>query len=447
MVRQRDVGIELQPETPERVPRSMAAAPWLFNVFCAPSTLLGNSDGHRAMFPHWGGGMAPVDPEQGGGAGESITARVEKAAARLSLSIDTDSERARSIVWDHDESELMKLWSETEREFIEERTFFNDGVVFFLVVTVLIPAFCSVMCVALSVPLMCAKERGGHAHVRGTYMYLMSNLAGLPKSRSGWHPVNQVQRAITMAVTVVGYVLIAGVTGLASQLPVVTRTVHRINKAETGWGMSLVISSHILTTSLYILALPVGLNALVLMVASGEKNGLDYRKAYLYMFSTVVGLTDPLTEAQPRTFLLEWLAAFGTFQNLGIVGAVIGIVSELTAVRRGMKRVTQIAAKRILDAESRVLEKIEQERIATRHLDIEGKHTLAETVLLHRGAKDDQLDSLLQKKYADADVDPDDAPPPPPPDARAESKHADDSPRRERLSASFALAHVAPGTP
>ena len=374
---------------PRRESSSSPASPltresWLFKFLCAgPQSLLQSEQSTHSFLPQWASpASAPVDVDAPTEREDEKEEVVERNNARFSLSIDGDSAQAEDMIWAHDEKELAKVWGSLEREIIEDRTVLNDAFVFAWVAVVVIPIMCMLMSCALSVPLNYrSHEEFGH-----TFMWMMSNLAGLPKSRSGWRPDTLARRVIAMATTVVGYVLIAAITGLASQLPLVGRAVHQINQCADHLQLATTIVPHVVGTSLYVLIFPVGANAVLLKLMGGATNAMTFRQAYFYMFSAVIGLTDPLTEVHPHTFAEEFAACFGSFSNLGVAGAIIGIVAELTAVRKSMKAVTKVAADRILAAENKSLQLIEERRIRERHLDVAGKHTLAESVYLKENA-------------------------------------------------------------
>lgn len=230
----------------------------LLKFLCGGNVFVGRQlDDPYAFFQEsWGPQVAAVDVERGALSPTTATAtreREEKAQARASLSIDEDSKVAVETIWQEDTKELKKIWGSLERELIAEKTVFNDLLVFSGFTIVVIPCACAFMCACLAVPYVFGgSDKDADTFIMTRYkhawIYLMSNMAGLPRSNTGWHPSTVGEsteslgsnffgtsklprtrprrveacrpvgkRTLTMATTLFAYVCIAVTTGVTTR--------------------------------------------------------------------------------------------------------------------------------------------------------------------------------------------------------------------------------------
>lgn len=221
----------------------------------------------------------------------------------------------------------VRVKDESDTEVQEERPLWVDVLVFLGCSLIAVPLSCELIAVILAVPYtICTNYDYWQA-----LQYLVSNMAGLSTSLTNKEPSPQA-RLPTIVLTTVGYILVAVNTGIIAQLPLTQRIQAMHNAHSKSNSLKSIFKSVLRAFGEATLLIIVNIAFSALILTGAERGHMSVAACFLYTFSNAVGLCDPLTQQYPETAHGRSFAVVGAFSNLGVLGAIVGVFSQLDAL-------------------------------------------------------------------------------------------------------------------
>ncbi|KAJ8602029.1 hypothetical protein CTAYLR_002719 [Chrysophaeum taylorii] len=160
------------------------------------------------------------------------------------------------------------------------------------------------------------------------FKYLLSNMAGLSTPLTGKMPARH-GHFVTVVVSTIGFVIVAINTGIITNLQLTKRFIEYENSKTDRSSIRGALRSTAMTVAVACALIIVYIGMSSVYLAMCEQGHMDIKQSFLYTFSNAVGLCDAITDKTPQTTHGRAFAVVGSLSNLGVVGAVIGLVGEL----------------------------------------------------------------------------------------------------------------------
>lgn len=229
---------------------------------------------------------------------------------------------------------------DSDSDETQERPLWVDVVVFLGCSLVAVPVSCLLTALILAIPYT----------ILTTYdfwqalQYLVSNMAGLSTPLTNKQPSPQA-RFPTIVLSTIGYILVAVNTGVIAQLPLTQRIQAMHNAQSKSNSLKSIVKSVLRAFGEATLLIIVNIALSAAILTAAERGHMSVAACFLYTFSNAVGLCDPLTEQYPETAHGRSFAVIGAFSNLGVLGAIVGVFSQLDALNDILVYL-QVAAKK-----------------------------------------------------------------------------------------------------